>query len=43
MDKAVNSEQQKQWLWFLQLIYQGLNLITQGIKKEIERLKITQS
>ena len=29
----------ERWLRLLQLLYQGLNLITQGIKKEIDELK----
>lgn len=29
----------ERWLRLLQLMYQGLNLITQGIKKEIDEIK----
>lgn len=29
----------ERWLRILQLMFQGLNLITQGIKREIEEIK----
>ena len=31
------------WLQILQLLYQGLNLIAKGIKREIDELKAEQA